>query len=337
MNPRRLGLALLLPLLVLAVASSADAQCATILSENFDGVTAPALPAGWVTAFTNGDGDCTVGGPLCTLGTNWTTSNSGADTAPNTGFHNDPSCVTDNRLDVPTFAIPAATTSTITFRNNFNTESTFDGGVLEISIGGGPFTDIVTAGGSFTAGAYNGTISVNFLSPIAGRQAWTGNSGGFVTTTANLPAGAAGQNVQFRFRMASDCSVGSTAWLVDTLSVSACGTGCALGVVCPGTQDVVAPPGAQSTTVTFPDPTITGSCANATVSCVPASGDPFPLGTTTVNCTASAPGATNATCAFDVNVTTGVIQQIPTVSGLGLAGLALLLAGAGFLALRRRA
>src|SRR6266536_4551700 len=67
-------------------------------SENFDGVVAPALPAGWTTAFTNGDGDCTVGGPLCTLGSNWVTVNTSSDTAPNSAFHNDPSCVTNNTL-----------------------------------------------------------------------------------------------------------------------------------------------------------------------------------------------------------------------------------------------
>src|SRR5258705_4005667 len=99
-------------------------------------------------------------------------------------------------------------------------ESSFDGGVLEISINGGAFTDIVTAGGNFVTGGYNGTISVNFLSPIAGRQAWTGNSAGYITTTANLPASANGQPVKLRFRMASDCSVSATGWTIDTVKVT---------------------------------------------------------------------------------------------------------------------
>ena len=44
-------------------------------------------------------------------------------------------------------------------------ETGFDGGVLEISIGGGAFQDILAAGGTFGVGGYNGTISVNFGSP----------------------------------------------------------------------------------------------------------------------------------------------------------------------------
>jgi len=47
----------------------------------------------------------------------------------------------------------------------------FDGMVLEISVNGGPFQDILAAGGSFVTGGYNRTISPSFNSPIAGRQA----------------------------------------------------------------------------------------------------------------------------------------------------------------------
>ncbi len=71
--------------------------------------------------------------------------------------------------------------------------------VLEISINGGAFQDIIAAGGSFAIGGYNGVISVNFGSPIAGRNAWTGNSAGFVTTTVNIPASANGGTVVLRF------------------------------------------------------------------------------------------------------------------------------------------
>ena len=70
----------------------------------------------------------------------------------------------------------------VSFRNFYNTESTFDGGVLEVSspnINAGAFTDVTAAavGGSFVTGGYNATISTAFMSPIAGRMAWSGNSG----------------------------------------------------------------------------------------------------------------------------------------------------------------
>ena len=60
--------------------------------------------------------------------------------------------------------------------------------MLEISTdGGNTFQDILDAGGSFDAGGYNRTISTDRGSPIAGRQAWSGNSEGFITTVVNLP------------------------------------------------------------------------------------------------------------------------------------------------------
>jgi hypothetical protein len=39
----------------------------------------------------------------------------------------------------------------------------------------------------FMTGEYNRTISTDRGSPIAGRQAWSGNSEGFITTVVNLP------------------------------------------------------------------------------------------------------------------------------------------------------
>ncbi len=110
----------------------------------------------------------------------------------------------------------------LTFRNNFNLETTFDGGVLEVSVNGGAFADIVTAGGSFVTGGYTATISTVFSSPIGGRTAWSGNSGGFITTTVNLPASAAGGMIKFRWRMASDISVSAQGWRIDNMVISDC-------------------------------------------------------------------------------------------------------------------
>ena len=64
----------------------------------------------------------------------------------------------------------------------------FDGGVLEVSFdGGNTFQDILAAGGSFVMGGYNRTIATDRGSPLAGRQAWSGDSEGFITTVVNLP------------------------------------------------------------------------------------------------------------------------------------------------------
>ena len=105
-------------------------------------------------------------------------------------------------------------------------ESNYDGCVLEISINGGSFADILSAGGSFASGGYNGTISTKYGNPLAGRAAWTGNSGGFISIAVNLPAATAGGNIQLRWRLGSDSSVSSTGWYVDTVSISQIGYTC---------------------------------------------------------------------------------------------------------------
>src|SRR5205814_1250971 len=69
-------------------------------------------------------------------------------------------------------------------------------------------------------GGYNGTISTAFLSPIAGRQAWTGNSGGYVNTVAKLPDAAMNHNVVLRFRLATDCAVAGTGWSIDSMQIA---------------------------------------------------------------------------------------------------------------------
>ena len=177
---------------------------ATPFSQSFDGLAAPALPACW--SATNARGPAPM----------WVSSASTPSSAPNTAFVDDPATYSDKRLDSPRFLVRTASAQ-LSFQSNYALETTFDGGVLEISINGGPFKDILAAGGSFVTGGYNRTISSSFNSSIAGRQAWSGSSGGFTTTTVRLPAAAAGQYVVLRWRMASDVSFGSSGWRVDSI------------------------------------------------------------------------------------------------------------------------
>jgi uncharacterized repeat protein (TIGR01451 family) len=202
----------------------------TVFSENFDGVTAPALPAGWTTSSSGAE-------------SNWVTVASQSDTAPNSAFSPDSSSVGVNELDSPAITLPAGAAQ-LAFRQNFNLETSYDGGVLEISIGGGAWTDILAAGGSFVSGGYNYTLSSSYNNPLSGRQAWSGISGGFITTAVNLPSAASGQTIQLRWRCGSDDSVGAPGWYVDTISITSSGYACCaqstdLGVTLTASPDPV--------------------------------------------------------------------------------------------------
>jgi subtilisin-like proprotein convertase family protein len=240
----------------------ATGTVSVVLSENFDSVTAPALPSGWTAANVSG------AAPL------WATSTTSPDTSPNDAFVDDPSTVSDKHLDTPSIVI-TSTTAQVSFRNNYNLESTFDGGVLEVSspnINGGAFTDITDAavGGSFASGGYNGTISTSFSSPIAGRQAWTGSSSGYITTVANLGSKVAGQTIKLRFRMGSDNSTSGTGWRVDTVRVLN-------GYICCGPAVIVS----------VPPPTLTAE------SYTPANGAPDPGENVTVSLALANTGGSN--------------------------------------------
>lgn len=60
--------------------------------------------------------------------------------------------------------------------------------------------------------------------------------------------------------------------------------------------------GQCSAVVTFMTPTPTDNCPGATVTCSPASGSAFPVGTTTVTCTATDASMNMASCTFNVTV-----------------------------------
>jgi subtilase family serine protease len=189
-------------------------------AENFDELTAPALPTNWST---------TISGSQV----NWVTTTAAADTSPNSAFATDVPNPGIAYLVSPSIKIITANAQ-LTFRQNYNLESIttthhhsssttayYDGGVLDIQINNGGFVDIISAGGSFVTGGYVGTLSGSTGNPLGGRQAWSGNSGGWTTTTLTLPAKAAGQTIQLRWDCATDDdnAISVTGWYIDTLSI----------------------------------------------------------------------------------------------------------------------
>jgi subtilisin family serine protease len=261
-------------------------------SENFDGVTPPTLPAGWTA--TNAQGPP----PL------WVTSDSGvpmppADTPPNAAFIDDPAVVSDKRLDSFSVSFFEGAFPRLTFRQNFNFEASsedpnlgFDGGVLELSTDGGSTFQYVPAG-AFLMGGYNRTIATNRGSPIAGLQAWSGNSEGFITTVVSLPPIQAPPG-RLRWRMASDTGGSNEGWRVDTVRISWChgmGTPCA------------------SPTFT-PTPTATATASRTVTPTLTPSATPTVTATATATATSTTtPGATATATA----TSTPTARPTPTV------------------------
>ena len=130
---------------------------------------------------------------------------------------------------------PAFTVSSpnakLSFRNWYELETTFlrnrlyDGSVLEIRLGSGEWADIIAAGGRFESGGYDGLLDSCCQNPLGGRLGWSGRSGieqtsEFVTTTVRLPASAAGQTTQLRWRVGTDIGGFREGQYIDDLVVT---------------------------------------------------------------------------------------------------------------------
>ena len=260
-------------------------QTVTTLIENFDGVTAPTLPTGWTSTVVSG------------AAANWATSAISPDVGANSVFATPLAVTSEVQLDSPPFAVPIGSGNRISFRHRWNTESTWDGGVLEIAIGGGAFADIVAAGGSFVSGGY--TSALGNGSALAGRSAWSGSANAaYTTTVVALPLAASGQNVQLRFRLASDGSglaAGTNVWRIDTLQrlqvIPVCATGSGQ---------------ATNVTITASGPIHRGQQSVVTATVGTASGTP--TGSVSVS------GA-GASCNVTLAAGTGTCQLKPTVVG----------------------
>jgi uncharacterized repeat protein (TIGR01451 family) len=185
-----------------------------VLTQGFDSVTAPALPSGWTsTAISNG--------------IKWVTSSAAKDLGTLSAYATEPPSNGVTELTSPPIQITTPSAQLI-FKNYYNLETdptvtngglAFDGGLLEIQIGTNAFADILAAGGSFVSGGYNKTIytindDTNADNPFAGRQAWSGFSGGFISTVVNFPASAAGQTIYLKWRLGTDTGnfYGGGAW-----------------------------------------------------------------------------------------------------------------------------
>jgi hypothetical protein len=180
-------------------------------SENFDELTAliPALPPGWVNDHSG-------------AGRGWSTVLSDAFTQPVATFANDEITVSDSSLETPAFNVVA--NGQLRFLHSFKLEvrddvTGYDGVVLEISIAGGPFADLVEAGGSFIGGGYDHTISDQYENPLANRQAWSGDSSGYHEVAANLPAAANGHSVRMRWRLGTDHSDRAQGYWLDDIRI----------------------------------------------------------------------------------------------------------------------
>jgi hypothetical protein len=121
----------------------------------------------------------------------------------------------DNRLNSPVFTVDPSGSVTLQFDHTWSFENLFDGGVIEMQVNGGSWTDIGTGAG--TTNGYNGTLIAGGTNPLNGRPAWTGTQAASQHVTATR-AVATGSTVRIRFRTGADDNTAGTGWKIDNIA-----------------------------------------------------------------------------------------------------------------------
>lgn len=179
-------------------------------AENFDGAF-----SGWSSVVLNNRGNNA-----------WLLSDVAAHTAPLAYFAAAPGSLSDTALVSPVVPIPAdAENLQLHFHHAYNLEYRRDGGRLEYQVDGGNWVGAGEEGSGTQFSSRGYTASILGTGPPAsrtsfeGRQAWTGDSGGFVQTIVSLfdTARFAGREVRFRWFLATDNSNASPGWYVDSV------------------------------------------------------------------------------------------------------------------------
>ena len=151
---------------------------------------------------------------------NWSPSDSGGSTSWDLGAYDNSSpsnswFAPDNgspgiaNLEVAA-SLGITNETTLLFTHMYDTEATWDGGVIEISVDDGvSWTDLES---DIIANGYNSTI-------YNSRPGWSGNSEGFITTEVDLSE-YDGQVAKIRFQMNCDQTVAGNGWFIDDVFIT---------------------------------------------------------------------------------------------------------------------
>ncbi len=184
-------------------------------TQNFDGVVAPALPAGWTTANTPA----------------WTTSAVGPASPPNAAFVTDSPSTTLPRLFSPTAAVPGGLTYVeVKFDTRYGFEQldsriAFDGGSWESGINGAGSRFATADCIDFTP-RYSHYIVRSSGGNNGDRSVWSGNSGGAYVPVSILMPAAGMTTLLGRWTVSTDGSVGDLGMYVDNVEYRGITMGC---------------------------------------------------------------------------------------------------------------
>jgi uncharacterized repeat protein (TIGR01451 family) len=170
-----------------------------------DSIRTNSIPSGWTTTAT----------PAANV---WTVSGLASHSAPYSMYVKNDTVAGDQKLEIPSFSLPAGKMPRLHFWHKFNTEDGWDGGVVEITTNGGStWNDL---GPVMVKNAYNSSLGAAPTCVLQTRQAFTGKIEDFQRTTVDL-TNYAGSTAKIRFWFGSDDNTSApttpAGWFVDDI------------------------------------------------------------------------------------------------------------------------
>jgi len=159
----------------------------------------------------------------------------------------------------------------------------------------------MTAGMNIACPAPSGTSSTG--SPIVLTFSPTVSGGTAPTNSSCVPASGSSFPVGVTPLTCSATDAGAQSASCASSAVVTGPTVAPLAISCPAIPTTVANNG-KFANVAYVNPTVTGGVAPVTTTCTPVSGSQFPVGTTTVSCTAVDTASQSASCTTTATVTT---------------------------------
>ncbi len=146
----------------------------------------------------------------------WVLNNANPNSGSMAWFAEDVATTSDQYLDTDSPITISGTLPALSFMHWYDTEATWDGGVVEFSIDNG--ATWIDMGPYMSKNGYNSKIQTNQASPISDRDAFSGNSGAYINTVIDL-SGWNGATGIFRFRLGTDGAVAGNGWYIDDIKL----------------------------------------------------------------------------------------------------------------------
>ena len=234
------------------------------------------------------------------------------------GDPNRPERISDHDMPVAYFVFPEANLSVVnTAPGSVQTGAQFSYTITVTNNSSATATDVVVSD--------NLASEVSFVSCSSTGGGVCGGSGNNRSVTFGSLAG--GSSAVLTIEATLNCALSAAAVINNTASVSSSTTdpdpsnnssvasttasNPAPVLTCPAGIVTTNTPNQCGAAVTYPDPTVTDNCPGGAPTCNPASGSFFPVGATTVTCTATDAGGASGSCSFTVTVND---MQLPSIT-----------------------